>query len=69
MIGIDAGEAEQVADERADGGAAAARRQVVLVGVAHELPVAEEEARLLGLTHQVELVADALASSSGVMRP
>ena len=41
---VDAGESEQVADQRADGGAAAAHRQVVLVGVAEDVPEAQEEA-------------------------
>ena len=57
---IDAGEPQQIAHQRPDGRAATARRQVVVVGVAHQLPVAEEETRLARRFDQAQLVLDAL---------
>jgi hypothetical protein len=52
---VDAGEAEEEADERADGGAAAAHRQVTLVRRLDQLPEPEEEARPPATADQVQL--------------
>src|SRR3990170_1353172 len=53
---VDAGEAEQEADQGADGGAATAGRHLALVGVAQQVPEAKEEAGAFALTDQVELL-------------
>src|SRR5438874_2433816 len=56
---IDAREAEEEADHRADGGAAAAGRQFVFVGVLEDFPQAKEEAGALARPHQLQLLQKA----------